>query len=102
MARPKRLGSLEKEAVVETPVGDSDVVPSEQRVVAEPIELTPTDRRFGEERPGYYIFRKEIIRRMCAECGNGFGSHLELNKFCGPKCKKKFLDEHFSTAGKSE
>ncbi len=90
------LDSLEKESVVQTKLGDSDVVTSEQKPV---IEYTVTDHKFEESNPGYFIYMKEVKKRECAECGKGFTTRLELNRFCGPGCKKKFLDTHFSTSG---
>ncbi len=123
MARPKRYGSeAEKQAayrlrkkgldlgveeVIERPtVGGSDVVTPEPGVVLGGVvenvrrwdfELTGTDLKFENERPSYYVYERTISVRNCLECGKKFDTRMELNRFCTPVCKKKFLDTHFDT-----
>ncbi len=88
----------EKESVVETPLGDSDVVAPEPEVEKPDIQITHTDRLFEISRPGYWIYDKEVKKRECIECGRVFTTRLELNKFCSPKCKKARL-ANFTTVG---
>jgi len=59
------------------------------------VTLTRTDRKFENDRPGYYIFGKEENERECWKCGEGFKTRMELNKFCGPKCKDEWLSDAF-------
>ena len=59
-------------------------------------EKTKTDRLFEESKPGYWIFEDgEPWERECWRCGDGFETRLELNRFCGPECKEKWLRESF-------
>ena len=53
------------------------------------------DADFEVDRPGYYIFGSEVKERECWMCGEGFKTRMELNKFCGPKCKDEWLEEAF-------
>ncbi len=87
------LASMEKESVVETVFGDSDVVTSDTETVV--IDRTPTDKLFEYENPGYWIYGNEVKERKCWQCGKPYGTRLELNKFCGPKCKEKWLSDAF-------
>ena len=59
------------------------------------VTLTRTDRKFETDRPGYYIFGVEVNERECWKCGEGFKTRMELNKFCGPKCKDEWLSDAF-------
>ncbi len=87
------LASVEKESVVQTVSGGSDVVTSDTEEVA--IDRTETDAKFEEVNPGYWIYGKEVKERKCWQCGKGYETRLELNKFCGPKCKEKWLSDAF-------
>ena len=69
-----------------------DIRPLWEAVV---VNLTRTDRKFENDRPGYYIFGAEVKERRCWRCGEEFKTRMELNKFCGPKCKDEWLDEAF-------
>ncbi len=71
---------------------------SESPVEAVPLPtvvMTRTDRKFEEQRPKYWIYGKEVIERECWKCGEGFKTRLEMNKFCGPKCKEEWLTQTF-------
>ena len=69
-----------------------EVQPLPEAVVA---NLTRTDRKFERDRPGYYIFGEEVKEKRCWRCGEEFKTRMELNKFCGPKCKDEWLEEAF-------
>ena len=90
------LASVEKETVVQTVTGDSDVVTSDtvETQLGEG-QWTPTDAKFEEALPGYYIYGSEVKEKKCWQCGKGFETRLALNKFCGPKCKEKWLSDSF-------
>ncbi len=90
------LASVEKESVVETALGGSDVVTSEPDAYMIRGEIhTPTDAEFERKSPGYWIYGNEVKERKCWQCGKGYKTRLELNKFCGPKCKEKWLSDAF-------
>lgn len=93
-----------EEAVVETDVLRTEVGSQEQEVVklamSPAMELTVTDAKFEESMPNYYIYGKEVKKRDCAECGKGFTTRMELNRFCSPKCKKEKLST-FHTIGRA-
>ncbi len=59
------------------------------------VNLTRTDRKFENHRPGYWIYGKEVKERECWKCGDKFETRLEMNKFCGPKCKEQWLSDAF-------
>ncbi len=65
-----------------------------------PPPLTTTDRKFEDTNPGYFIYLKEVKKRKCRKCDKGFETRLELNQFCGPKCKTEFLKQ-FQTFGRA-
>jgi len=69
-----------------------DVQPLSEAVV---VNLTRTDRKFETDRPGYYIFGVDVNERQCWKCGEAFKTRMELNKFCGPKCKDEWLSDAF-------
>ncbi len=93
------LASVEKESVVQTNLGDSDVVtpdPMEEPIRASrDFNPTETDKLFEIKSPGYWIYGNEVKERKCWQCGKPYGTRLELNKFCGPKCKEKWLSDAF-------
>ncbi len=90
------LASVEKESVVQTMSGDSDGVTSyTETTTLDEIQYTPTDAKFEEKSPGYWIYVKEVKERKCWQCSKPFETRLELNKFCGPKCKEKWLSDAF-------
>lgn len=59
------------------------------------LPMTKTDRKFEESKPGYWIYGKELRARECWMCGEAFETRLELNKFCSPDCKDKWLNDAF-------
>lgn len=59
------------------------------------VNLTRTDRKFENHRPGYWIYGKEMKERECWKCGDKFQTRLEMNKFCSPKCKENWLSDAF-------
>ncbi len=85
------LVSVGKELVVQTGLGDSDGVTPEERMKS----LTDTDKQFEAATPGYWIYGKEVKERKCWQCGKPYETRLELNKFCGPECKEKWLSDAF-------
>ncbi len=85
------LASVEKESVVQTESRDSDGVTPEEHMRS----LTDTDKRFEATTPGYWIYGNEVKERKCWQCGKGYETRLELNKFCGPECKEKWLSDAF-------
>ncbi len=87
------LASVEKEAVVETGLGDSDDVISDGRIVV--VNRTETDAKFEAVNPGYWVYGNDVKERKCWRCGKPYETRLELNKFCGPKCKEKWLSDAF-------
>ncbi len=87
------LASVEKEAVVQTNLGDSDVVTSDTETVV--INRTPTDKLFEDVTPGYWIYGKEVKERKCWQCGKAYETRMALNKFCSPVCKEKWLSDAF-------
>ncbi len=87
------ISGVEKEAVVEAILGGSDVVTSDTETVV--TDRTPTDKLFEDLTPGYWIYGKEVKERKCWQCGKSYETRLELNKFCGPKCKEKWLSDAF-------
>ncbi len=94
------LASVEKEAVVEAGVlriemGSQENPEIVKLAMSPAMELTATDREFEEMAPNYFIYGKEIKDRKCWQCGKVFTTRLELNKFCGPKCKEKWLSDAF-------
>ncbi len=93
------LASVEKESVVKTQGGDNDGVTSEPELVklamSPAMPLTETDAKFEEKSPGYWIYVKDVKERKCWQCGKPYETRLELNKFCGPKCKEKWLSDAF-------
>ncbi len=106
------LASVEKESVVQTESRDSDVVTSGVEGSSElaterpdgmghvyPDKSTPplttTDAKFEEKSPGYWIYGNEVKERKCWQCGKHYETRLELNKFCGPECKEKWLSDAF-------
>jgi hypothetical protein len=60
-----------------------------------PIPMTRTDAKFEEKSPGYWIYGSEVKERECWQCSEKFETRLELNKFCGPKCKEEWLSDAF-------
>ncbi len=87
------LASVEKEAVLDSATKDeTGVVGSEPAVE---VPRTRSDVKFERDRPGYYIFQKDVIERACWKCGDKFETRLEMNKFCGPKCKEGWLSDAF-------
>ena len=70
-------------------------VPSEPLPEEVVVNLTRTDRKFENDRPGYYIFGVEVNERECWKCGEGFKTRMELNKFCSVKCKNEWLSDAF-------
>ncbi len=94
------LASVEKESVVGTALGDSDGVTSDSVKVATvvagtPLPLTETDAKFEALSPGYWIYGNEVKDRKCWQCGKPYETRLELNKFCSPGCKEKWLSDTF-------
>ncbi len=75
-ATTEETGEVTPEAVVEVP-------------------RTRTDRLFENDRPNYYIFKQDAVERACWACGGAFKTRMELNKFCGPKCKNSWLTSAF-------
>jgi len=63
--------------------------------VGTPLPLTKTDAKFEAKSPGYWIYGSEVKERECWQCGEPYETRLELNKFCGPKCKEKWLSDAF-------
>ncbi len=59
------------------------------------MRLTKTDEKFEDQRPGYWIYGIEVIKRECWKCGDKFETRLEMNKFCSPQCKEKWLSDAF-------
>lgn len=55
--------------------------------------MTETDRKFEEKQPGYWIYEISPREKNCWMCGKKFDTRMELNRFCSPECKEKFLDE---------
>lgn len=79
--RTGRLDASEAPVTIEAPV---------------PIEpMTATDREFELARPGYYIFGEEVKERECWKCGIKYETRMDMNKFCGPKCKEEWLTGAF-------
>ncbi len=60
-----------------------------------PSPMTKTDALFEARNPGYWIYQEEVIERDCWKCGTKFETRLEMNKFCGPKCKEEWLSMTF-------
>ena len=90
------LGSVETESVVETIVGETDGVTSDTVTQnLDEVQWTPTDAKFEAQRPGYWIYGKEVKERECWKCGDKFETRLEMNKFCSPQCKEKWLSDAF-------
>ena len=61
-----------------------------------PNTPTRTDRLFEELNPSYYNYDKTEYEKVCVSCSKGFSTHLQLMKFCSPKCK----DEAFKQINK--
>jgi len=59
------------------------------------VPMTRTDRKFEDKSPGYWIYGEEVKERECWKCGTPFKTRLEMNKFCGPKCKEEWLSDAF-------
>ncbi len=87
----------EKEPVVQTPLWGSDVVTrKEEEVIRTATFLhTETDAKFEDLSPGYWVYSEDVKERKCWQCGKPYKTRLELNKFCGPKCKEKWLSDAF-------
>ena len=94
--RAAEKAKRERQEIREGGVDASDAVLEVQPLPeAVQVNLTRTDRKFENDRPGYYIFGKETNERACWKCGEGFKTRMELNKFCGPKCKNEWLSDAF-------
>ena len=91
------LASVEKESIVQTMSRGSDGVTRAEGSLAAiaPLPLTETDMKFEEKSPGYWVYGKEVKERKCWQCGKAYETRLELNKFCGPECKEKWLSDAF-------
>jgi hypothetical protein len=61
--------------------------------------LTKTDRLFEKKKPGYWIY-ETLVERNCWMCGGKFETRMELNKFCSPGCKERFMDESLRASRK--
>jgi hypothetical protein len=88
------LASVEKESVVQTDVSRIEMESQEEEVKRDFIH-TPTDAQYEALSPGYWIYGEEVKERKCWQCGKHYETRLELNKFCGPKCKEKWLSDAF-------
>jgi hypothetical protein len=59
--------------------------------------LNTTDQAFEDKKPGYYIFEKTVqlnkdgTPRNCWYCKKDFETRLEMNKFCCPDHKERWL-----------
>ena len=62
--------------------------------------MTETDQKFEEKKPGYWIYETSPRERNCWMCGKNFETRMELNKFCSPECKEKFLDDSLRASKK--
>jgi hypothetical protein len=71
---------------------------SVSREVNSEVNMTETDAKFEEAKPGYYIFERKVPwDRVCWGCGERYATRLELNKFCSPQCKRQYLVGAFKT-----
>lgn len=107
MARKREEDRLRKEQVEDREGGmdasEAPVGPVLEKLAMSPaMELTKTDRKFEEQRPNYWIYGKEVIERECWKCGTRFKTRLEMNKFCGPKCKEGWLSDAFGKLRKEQ
>lgn len=78
------------------PVSSGDAARTERSgaiagVAPKSSTLSRTDQKFDEDRPGWYIFGKEVKDGNCWTCGKPFKTQLEMNRFCSTKCKNEYL-----------
>lgn len=53
--------------------------------------MTETDVLFEMENPGYWVWMEKAVKRECMVCEKPFETRLELNRFCGPECKREMI-----------
>ena len=99
LMRKKRAAERVRKEMEDGRVGEVSGVegsPQPLPIIPTPVvNLGRTDRKFEEDRPGYYIFGNNVNERNCWMCGNRYETLMELNKFCGPKCKNEWLTTAF-------
>ncbi len=88
-----RIGEVSLACVEKEAVSEAEMLRTE--MASQEIEFTETDVKFEEKSPGYWIYGKEVKERKCWQCGKPYETRLELNKFCSPKCKEKWLSDAF-------
>ena len=103
LMRKKRAAEKVRRASVEVRSGEIDVGDAPVMVQGPPmVELTPTDELFEGDRPSYYIYGALDIERKCWQCGQEYVTRMELNKFCSPDCKNKWLTDSFRSMRKGK
>jgi hypothetical protein len=54
--------------------------------------LSKCDQSFEEYKPGYYIFGLDRQwERNCEQCGNGYTTQMEYNRFCSREHMSDYL-----------